>query len=131
MNLRSSLVLLLSIVVFSGCSGSPAPTNTDPGSPAQPAISDDPAAVEALTGLAKDLRKGGNGSIAQVDFRGTEIGDDALVHLKGLNQLSSLLLNDTKVTDEGLKVVGTISTLRNLDLRGCKITNAGMAFTLD
>ena len=126
MKLRSTFVLLVLFAVMTGCGGNVERPNLNQGVPNQPTAPDDPAAVEALTGLAKELRKGRNGFIDQADFRGTDIGNESLEHLKGLKQLSSLLLNGTKVTDDGLKVVGTISTLRNLDLRGCKITNVGM-----
>ena len=55
------------------------------------------------------------------------MGDDVLASLAGLPAVRSLLLNDTAVTDAGMEVVGAATSLVNLDLRGCEVTNAGVA----
>ncbi len=125
----SAAVLLLFIA---GCGGqSPAPSadavDEAPVQPATPEVSDDAAAVKALEAGAKELRKDGNGLVTEVNLRGAKINDELLQHLKGLKKVSSLLLNDSDITDDQLKIVGEVETLRNLDLRGCKISNDGMA----
>ena len=88
---------------------------------------DEPAAVEALSKVATELKRDGEGFVIEVNFRGAEIDDSAPAHLSGLKRVRSVLLNDTAVTDAGLEPIGKISTLANLDLRGCGVSNAGIA----
>ena len=45
--------------------------------------------------------------------------------LRGLTNLISLDLNDTQITDKGLRLLGQLPKLETLRLRGTKITDAG------
>ena len=47
-------------------------------------------------------------------------------HLRGLRRVQSVLMNDTAITDAGLEPIGKLDTLRNLDLRGCPVSNTGL-----
>ena len=48
-------------------------------------------------------------------------------HLAKLNDLQSLSLAGTKVTDAGLAQLAGLSSLENLDLKGLAITDRGLA----
>jgi Leucine-rich repeat (LRR) protein len=93
----------------------------------EPAKTDDPSAVEALSKTASELKRDDDGFVIEVSFRGTTIGDDALKPLLGLRRVRSVLLNETPITDNGLATIGRLLTLTNVDLRGCKVSNAGIA----
>jgi Leucine-rich repeat (LRR) protein len=95
---------------------------------ALPPMPDDTAAVEALKKLATSMRQNGDGLIIEVNFRDAEVTDEAMQHLSGLRRVESILFNDTAaITDAALEPIGKLATLRNLDLRGCPVSNAGMA----
>jgi len=118
---------LLLAIALAGCGGQP-PAGSDPEpAPAAVVELDNADAVKALGAAAKELRKDGNGLVTQVNLRGAEVSDELLQHLTELKNVTSLLLNDTNITDDSLKIVNQVTTLRNLDLRGCKISNAGLA----
>ncbi|MCA9246171.1 MAG: hypothetical protein KDA42_03620, partial [Planctomycetales bacterium] len=95
--------------------------------PAIAAEADDPSAITALNKLATSLKHDDDGFVIEVNFRGAQIDDAALAHLAGLARIKSVLLNDTAISDDGLKTIGQLTTLANLDLRGCKVSNDGMA----
>jgi len=113
-------MLILCFVV--GCGGDSGSGTTN--SSANP---DDADAVKALESLATELKKDGEGFVTEVNFRGATIDDSALGHLVGLRRVRSVLLNETTITDDGLVAVGKTTTLRNVDLRDCKVSNAGIA----
>ncbi len=92
-----------------------------------PPIPDDTAAVDALKKVATSMRQDGDGLITEVNFRDSEVTDEAMQHLNGLRRIEKILLNDTAITDAGLEPIGQLATLRDLDLRGCPVSNAGMA----
>lgn len=75
---------------------------------------------------ASDVKRDGDGHVIEVSFRGTEADDAALAPLAALPKLRSVLLNDTKITDAGFKTLGSISTLQNIDARGCPVGNEGV-----
>jgi hypothetical protein len=54
------------------------------------------------------------------------IADAGLAHLKGLTELRELILRGTKVTDAGLRHLHGLTALRKLDLRHTKVTAAGV-----
>ena len=121
-------VLSTSLLLF-GCSRTP-PTLTGQAPTASTVtdkVVDDDALVESLTKAGAKLKQDADGNVLEVDFRGTDIGDEALAKVPELQKVRSLLLNDTNVSDAGLILAGKTRTLTNLDLRGCKVTNAGIA----
>lgn len=71
-------------------------------------------------------------SLQSVSVPGTEVSDAGLVHLAKLKNLKSLSLGvydeGTKITDEGLKIVGSMSGLKWLNLSGTPITDAGLPY---
>ncbi len=107
---------------------------SDLSTPAAPGVDaaatlerDDEKSVAALTAVAAKLKRDRDGYVIEVDFRGTSIGDDALQHLSGLRHVRVVLLSATAITDVGANELGKISTLRDVDLRDCPISNAGIA----
>ncbi|MDP7303490.1 MAG: hypothetical protein QGG09_10335, partial [Pirellulaceae bacterium] len=134
-----NVVILASLISLIGCSG-PKPSSSDTGtgptgstSISDPAaadrtdVADDAAVVAAFEAMATDIVLNSDGQVTEVSFRGAEIDDSLLSYLSGLPRLQSLLLNDTAITDAGLKLVGKLTSLRNLDLRGCGVSNEGLA----
>ena len=65
-----------------------------------------PTQAEAIAAIKK---LGGSVFFEQrfVDFNGSKVTDEGLVHLKGLAGLQSLFLGDTKVTAAGVKELQT------------------------
>jgi hypothetical protein len=55
-----------------------------------------------------------------------DVRDAGLVHLHGLIELRELSLRGTKVTDAGLRHLKALTGLRKLDLRHTKVTEAGV-----
>ena len=55
----------------------------------------------------------------------SDVTDETVGFLAGLQKLQELDLNDTQVTDTGLAVLAQLPRLRVLRLRGTKITNDG------
>jgi len=88
---------------------------------------DDSVAVTAIEAVTEKFRRDRNGSIIEVDFRGTEVDNSDLEPLAKLPRLRSVLLLGTAITDDGLPSLAQIATLENLDLRDCKVSNAGLA----
>ncbi len=123
-------ILCLSLLLFGGC-GSTADTNspsTGEGSASRSIVTpDDDSVVAAVESVTEKLRRDGNGSIIEVDFRDTPVTDADLEPLARLPRLRSVLLLGTGVTDAGLQSIGKISTLENLDLRKCKVSDSGLA----
>ena len=64
--------------------------------------------------------------VVSVTFRGSEVTDAGLVHLKGLSNLQSLDLGNTKVTDAGLSHIESLTKLKYLGLYDCQVTDAGL-----
>lgn len=108
----------------------PAAVSTESGppneAPATVAIPDDPIAVAAIEKVAVSVKKDAEGFITEVNFRGSDVADDDLPHLTGLQRLQSILLNEATITDAALIPIGKIQSLRNLDLRDCPISNDGL-----
>lgn len=65
-------------------------------------------------------------------FHGVHITDESLLGLAGMSQLSYLSLDYTAVTDAGVGILAKeILHLANLDLRGTKVTDAGLVHLRD
>ena len=56
----------------------------------------------------------------------TTITDGGLRHLPGLKRLRELLLNSTKVTDDGLRHLTRLSGLRYLWIANTNVSNTGI-----
>ncbi|MGB0762108.1 MAG: hypothetical protein ACPGPS_21345, partial [Rubripirellula sp.] len=128
--------LLGFFLLFAGCNsktststtdGSTAKDAGDVASIAEPVVSDPVEAVNAIEAVTKKIRRDSNGAIIDVDFRGLEIKDSDLLALVELPKLRAVRLGGTAVTDEGLGTVGQISSLEDLDLRDCGISDDGLA----
>jgi hypothetical protein len=66
--------------------------------------------------------------VTDLDLRGNRISDDDLARLESLHQLESLYLDECPITDNGVREIAKVRTLRYLDLSGCDdITD--MSFT--
>ena len=65
--------------------------------------------------------------LEQLDLRLTTIGDEGVVHLKGLKRLRFLNLFRTRTGDAGLKTIGGLPDLETLLIGGTRITNEGLA----
>ena len=65
-------------------------------------------------------------NVVEVVVEGTQVGDAALEHLKGLTQLQYLSLDSTQVTDAGLEHLKGLTQLQKLSLNGTKVTDAGL-----
>lgn len=61
-----------------------------------------------------------------LNLGGTEITDDQLATIGGLKNLTRLHLENTYVTDEGLRHLKELAYLEYLNLYGTRITDAGM-----
>ncbi len=134
---RTSKLLLILLVLFFGCDRKTAtratttPEKQTTAEPAEPAKAitpeDDPEAVQAIAQLTDKIRRDGDGRIIEVDFRGNTIDGTATGWLPKLPRLRSVLLAGTAIADDDLRAVGEISTLENLDLRDCAVSDDGLA----
>jgi Leucine-rich repeat (LRR) protein/thiol-disulfide isomerase/thioredoxin len=70
-------------------------------------------------------------SLKALQIPGTQVTDAGVAYLKQLPHLEHLRLGvydeGIRLTDDGLRDVGQITTLKSLDLSGTMITNAGLA----
>src|SRR5580704_2004412 len=55
-------------------------------------------------------------SVVKLSLRNTDVDDEDLQFVARLPKLQELLLNDTQVTDDGIKRLAGVSTLEVLDL---------------
>ena len=65
-------------------------------------------------------------NVLTLDLQYTKITDASLKEVAKLQNLEELGLRGAKITDAGLKEVGKLQNLEELDLRGAKITDAGL-----
>jgi hypothetical protein len=66
-------------------------------------------------------------SLVNLMLAGTPITDAGLVHLRPLGgNLETLYVQDTKISDAGMDVVGSLDNLKILNLSNTKITDAGV-----
>lgn len=138
----SAFLLSCSLIVV-GCRPTPAPPKpTEPPTaepaPAEPAPETEPTpepepAVEpddsaALEEAGAVVKKDADGKVVSVDTRTAPgFGDEQIKLVTGFDRLTSLSLENSVVTDEGLAAVKEIPTLTTLNLRKCaKLTDAGL-----
>lgn len=68
------------------------------------------------------------GHSTAIDLNESPMADDSpLGELRGLDELTSLNLDRTPVTDEGLAAIGKLPNLQDLSLTRTRISNAGIA----
>jgi thiol-disulfide isomerase/thioredoxin len=87
-------------------------------------------AIEALGGVV--IRAGGEGRTAEIDIQldAAENGDELLAklvpHLKLLEQITCLRLQNTRVTDAGLAPLRGMSNIFSINLEGTAISDRGL-----
>ena len=82
------------------------------------------ATIEAAGGT---LVRDDEGRSVEVRFKGPKVDPAVIEGLAGLPGLTSLVVAGTDVGDPLLPAIGRLTTLRNLDLRDCPVTNGGLA----
>lgn len=130
--MRTSLLLLVLVVVMAGCKKEPA--GDKPATPATavsmrgPALSQEQivAEIEKCGGKVERDGNASDGPVILVDLRDTKVTDAGLEHLSGLSHLQTLALVNTDVTDAGLGHLTELSNLRDLSLANTKVTDAGL-----
>lgn len=91
------------------------------------AAGDSTATVDALQQAGAELKRNGDGAITDVRFREAAPTAGVLEALATLLDLRSLVLAETDTGDDELLLIGRLASLRNLDLRGCPVSNDGLA----
>lgn len=66
-------------------------------------------------------------NLRALDLSYTSFDDSGMESLKGMTQLSQLVLRDTLVTDKGLQHLRGLRNLAELDLYGMRVADAGLA----
>jgi Leucine-rich repeat (LRR) protein len=122
------LCSLLACLVLVGCTSEKLeeskPVTVEPSTTV---TADDPAAVEALAALGAKTKTDDDGLIIDVNLRETDATDETLKTIAALTRVKSLLLNDLEITDAGLAALKDVSwPIENLDLRGCPVSNEGL-----
>ena len=112
---RLCVGVLLGASIFVACLGTEARADDPPGT------------VKLLEQAGGQLKRNADGGITDVRLQGPAPTEELLEALSTLPQLRSLVLAETETSDQQLAVIGRLSRLRNLDLRGCPIGNAGLA----
>jgi beta-lactamase regulating signal transducer with metallopeptidase domain/Leucine-rich repeat (LRR) protein len=122
----------------SGVPQKEAPTET-PASRQNPTAHFEPTADEAKA-IAEIRKLGGKVTVDEknpgkpvidVELESTKVTDAWLEHLKGLNQLHSLILFQTQVTGTGLVHLKSLPRLEILFLTGTPVTDAGLVHLKD
>jgi len=65
-------------------------------------------------------------SLEDLDVGGTDVTDEGLRLLRGLDHLEWLRLRETRITDRGMAYLGRLNSLKYLDLSGCDVTDNGV-----
>lgn len=73
------------------------------------------------------LKRDGEGHVTDVRFIEQPPTNEMLGMLQSLPRLRSLVLAGTATQDDALRQIAELSGLRNLDLRNCPVSNAGLA----
>jgi len=135
-----SFAALSCLLILAGCNSEPPPVNTNPpdslvgkGPDATPKDMDakvlqpepdDADAIAALEKAGAEFEKDAAGNVVTVNLRGTEATDETLEHVAALKKVRSLLLNELKISKDGLAHLATGKPpLQNLDLRDCPLDN--------
>ena len=65
--------------------------------------------------------------LASVGLQGRQISDESLKHLKDLSTVRSFYISNTRVSDEGLKHIARLKSLTSITLTNTEITGIGFA----
>ncbi len=84
------------------------------------------AEIQKLGGKVERDDKAPEKPVVRVNLSITKAGDADLAHLKGLDQLKDLRLNNTPITDAGLEHLKGLSSLEKLYLVDTKVGDAGL-----
>lgn len=91
-------------------------------------LADDPeATLTILKGHDVQLKRDSEGYVTDLQLREESPTRELLESLPSLPRLRSLVLAGTATTDESLGLISKLECLRNLDLRNCPVSNAGLA----
>lgn len=129
---RFPTVSVLLLAVFTGCSNAPSSTTnsdtTNSEKDTQPiVVADDADAIAILKAAGATFRMHKNGAVSEVNLRKGTMNDTVPPALLVLNHVTSVLFNDSAVTDEHLASLSTWkSPVVNFDLRGCSVGNDGL-----
>jgi hypothetical protein len=66
--------------------------------------------------------------VTMVALRNVPLKDADLAWLQGLDDLEYLMIDQTKITDDGLKYLWHLNALKDLHLSGSQISGAGLAY---
>jgi hypothetical protein len=83
------------------------------------------AAIQKIGGKVERDDKAPEKPVMRVNLSITKAGDANLVHVKGLDKLKVLSLNNTPITDAGLEHLKGLASLEKLYLVDTKVGNAG------
>ncbi len=92
-----------------------------------PRVVEPPSIETHEDSFAEQARAVRDGRSTQIRLDAAEVTDDDLNHLRGLeDKLRRINLSRTRVTDDGLKLLGTMHKLEQLRLSGPNISDAGL-----
>lgn len=117
------LCLLVISASLSGCSGDSVSRSK------MPAVGEaEAAAIKVLKDAGAVVRTDEGGSATDIDLHQLTLSAETLGFLRELKSLRGLNLADSSFSDESLPVLEQVSsTLTNLDLRGCQLTDKAPA----
>ena len=120
------ILVIMAAVVLVGCSKD----TPEPVSPAEEKVIADPIVEEAIRKLLNkhegELTEADLGRPISLSLENTDITDDGLKEVTKLDLAGGLDLKGTQITDAGLKDVAKLQKLTVLDLDGTNITDAGL-----
>ena len=82
---------------------------------------------ERLKKPTGELTKADLAKVPRLNLNDTKITDAGLKEVAKMQKLRGLSLDGTKITDASLKDIAKLQKLTNLDLLGTKVTKAGVA----
>lgn len=113
----TAVVFLLASLLAFGCARTPVAGNA-PKKSGSSVPKDDPASIKLLESLGAKLKKDGNGNVTSADFRGVEVSNDDLKSLQGLKSIRNLDLRDCAVTTAGIPAIEGLTSLKALRFSG-------------
>lgn len=116
---------MLPLVLLSGCSGPTPPAALSETS--ESVVQDDADAIAALKAAGASFRLDDDGLVTEVNLRKATVDDTIPAALLSLTNVTSVLFNDSDVTDDHLTALTKWSSpVVNIDLRGCSVGNDGV-----